>query len=82
MCIGSESIYSQKPTFQAPHVSVPTKNLYFLQHAFVHSPMLKKHGKVSESKISDKLAMCFVMTAFKIHLICKIISLLRLQNRA
>ena len=57
--------------------------IYLLQYAFLHSPILKKkYGKVSESKISDKLAMCFVMTTFKIHLICKIISLLHLQNRA
>ena len=46
--------------------------IYFLQHAFVHSPLLQKYGKVSESKTSDKLTMCFVMTTFKIHLICTI----------
>ena len=42
---------------------------YFLQHAFVHSPILKRYGKVSESKISDKLTMCFVMKTSEIHLI-------------
>ena len=55
---------------------------YFSQHAFVHSPILQKYGKVSDSKISDKFTMYFVMITFEIHLIYKIISLVRLQNRA